>query len=280
MLRAVLVLVTVSIFVPTAFAFPMLTSTRCIRKFPPVTWTLHRRQHQVLFSSTDIISANSLSYTGEFTSISFFKFVPISDPSGIVDKVKLQFDTAPGVRGTVLLAEEGVNAQLVVPKLLVDGLPELLSRADSEIFSDININVGQTIDYETSDIPFPFKKLVVREKKMILTDGIPFVDGGIDFSDAGPEVSPSQWHQELRQLNNKENPSPTIVLDCRNSYESEMGTFLHATPLNTTKFSETWLAMADKLAGVPKDTRILTFCTGGIRCVKVIPFRVVEVCSF
>ena len=48
-----------------------------------------------------------------------------------------------------------------------------------------------------------------------------------------------------------------------------MGSFLGAIPLNTTKFSETWDAVDSQLAGLSKDTRILTFCTGGIRCVKV-----------
>lgn len=273
MLRAVLA--ATLIFVTSTSSYMFTSTTRCVRKLPisGVTWEAWSRNHQcrVLFSSTDTASAIGSPHTGEFTSISFFKFVPIPNPQEIVDKVKLHFSDTLGVRGTVLLAKEGVNAQMMVPKLLVDVLPELLSQIDANIFRDVNINVGQTIDYETSDIPFPFKRLIVREKHQILTDGLLFADesAALDWNDAGPEVPPAQWHQELRRLRNADDTSSTIVLDCRNGYESEMGTFDHATSLNTTKFSETWLAIAEKLAGVPKETRILTFCTGGIRCVKV-----------
>ena len=58
-------------------------------------------------------------------------------------------------------------------------------------------------------------------------------------------------------------------IDCRNQYESEMGTFKGAIPLSTRKFGETWSVLESVLRDVPTDRRILTFCTGGIRCVKV-----------
>lgn len=58
-------------------------------------------------------------------------------------------------------------------------------------------------------------------------------------------------------------------IDCRNGYESDCGTFAGAVPLQTGKFSETWDALNNILKDVEPDRRILTFCTGGIRCVKV-----------
>lgn len=61
-----------------------------------------------------------------------------------------------------------------------------------------------------------------------------------------------------------------FFLDCRNDYESELGTFQGAVPLNTKVFSETWEAIDKVLDGVStEDTKIMTFCTGGIRCIKV-----------
>ena len=90
------------------------------------------------------------------------------------------------------------------------------------------------------------------------------VSRALDWTDAGPEISPIMWHQEVSQRTDD-----LVLLDCRNTYESDMGTFRGAIPLNTTKFSETWDAVNSQLAGISKDTRILTFCTGGIRCVKV-----------
>jgi predicted sulfurtransferase len=208
---------------------------------------------------------------GEYTSVSFYKFVAVPDPvEAVVHNVQQHVKSlwkGGDVLGTILIAREGVNAQLVVPAPVVSSLAALLAAADP-VFNDITINIGQTIDYSAnSHIPFPYKKLVIRAKDQILTDGFAGAGTVLDFSDAGPEVPPSQWHAEIG--NRDPSSANTIVLDCRNSYESDIGTFQGALPLNTTKFSETWDVLENKLAGVPKTTRVLTFCTGGIRCVKV-----------
>mmetsp|Transcript_10518 Transcript_10518/g.17149 ORF Transcript_10518/g.17149 Transcript_10518/m.17149 type:complete len:179 (+) Transcript_10518:750-1286(+) len=58
-------------------------------------------------------------------------------------------------------------------------------------------------------------------------------------------------------------------IDCRNRYESDMGLFKGAIPLNTDIFSETWEALDRVLEDAPPNQRVLTYCTGGIRCVKV-----------
>ena len=59
------------------------------------------------------------------------------------------------------------------------------------------------------------------------------------------------------------------MLDCRNSYESDVGLFQGAIPLNTTFFRESWDALDETLKNTPKDAPLLTYCTGGIRCVKI-----------
>ena len=60
-----------------------------------------------------------------------------------------------------------------------------------------------------------------------------------------------------------------LFADCRNAYESDVGAFENAVPVNTTYFSETWDKLHTMLDGVDKDAPVLTYCTGGIRCVKV-----------
>ena len=60
--------------------------------------------------------------------------------------------------------------------------------------------------------------------------------------------------------------------DCRNAYESDLGSFKHAIPLKTEKFSDSFCALNDVLRDIPKSTHVLTYCTGGIRCVKVNAF--------
>lgn len=75
-------------------------------------------------------------------------------------------------------------------------------------------------------------------------------------------MEPQEFHERVKDPN-------TIVLDCRNKYESDIGRFKTAVPLNTTTFKDSWDSLSSVLADVPKNTSILTYCTGGIRCVKV-----------
>jgi predicted sulfurtransferase len=60
-----------------------------------------------------------------------------------------------------------------------------------------------------------------------------------------------------------------IVLDCRNKYETDVGIFEGAEPLGTDNFRESWDVLKERLSDTPKDAPIMTYCTGGIRCVKV-----------
>ncbi|GAB0490896.1 hypothetical protein MMPV_002136 [Pyropia vietnamensis] len=124
----------------------------------------------------------------------------------------------------------------------------------------------------------------------------------LDWSASGEEVSPAQWHAELLAAAPGQataaasaaaasvaaddpeaaaaalDPAvsaagdaalPPIVLDCRNGYESDVGRFDGAIPLDTAAFPDTWAALAARLDGVDRRRRVLTYCTGGIRCVKV-----------
>ena len=254
-----------------SFRFPL--SKRSAVASISLSWSRRFSLRSILPSSQSSVITPT---TGNFTSISFFKFVSIQNPPDMVERLKSHYvQSLPGIMGTVLLAEEGVNAQLVVPSSIVPWVTQVTTAVDPALFTDLTVNVGQTIDYENSKTPFPFKKLVVRQKRQILTDGMLVdnddIDGdaaavsrALDWTDAGPEISPIMWHQEVSQRTDD-----LVLLDCRNTYESDMGTFRGAIPLNTTKFSETWDAVNSQLAGISKDTRILTFCTGGIRCVKV-----------
>ena len=77
------------------------------------------------------------------------------------------------------------------------------------------------------------------------------------------ELTPEEWDADLRKS------SSGILLDCRNSYESRVGTFAGADPLGTDVFSESWDILKDKTKDLDKSEPIRIYCTGGIRCVKV-----------
>ncbi|KAJ1442332.1 hypothetical protein B484DRAFT_390121, partial [Ochromonadaceae sp. CCMP2298] len=205
-----------------------------------------------------------------YTSLSFFRFLPIADVESIV-KLAKEALVSLGVRGTLLISTEGVNGQFAVP-------PELVQSLGGELASlfgqPLDLNLGNTVDYSQPDTlcEFPFKRLIVRQKRQVLTDNL---DLPLDCADAGPELSPSDWHRALAE---QQGPSggeagegggsvlAPVVLDCRNSYESEVGGFTGALPLNTDVFSQSWAALDELLKDTPRDAPILTYCTGGIRC--------------
>lgn len=100
-----------------------------------------------------------------------------------------------GAKGTVLISHEGYNAQVALPVSALENLSGHLRRVSELVYGGVSINIGQTIDYSLpSSPPFPFKKLVVRRKKAILTDGM---DSVLDWESPGPELTAEQWHQAV-----------------------------------------------------------------------------------
>eukprot|EP00578_Thalassiosira_sp_NH16_P017428 CAMPEP_0181113688 /NCGR_PEP_ID=MMETSP1071-20121207/20480_1 /TAXON_ID=35127 /ORGANISM="Thalassiosira sp., Strain NH16" /LENGTH=393 /DNA_ID=CAMNT_0023197741 /DNA_START=55 /DNA_END=1233 /DNA_ORIENTATION=+ len=202
--------------------------------------------------------------------LSFYRFVPISHPDIIRDNIFERLEIIEGLRGTVYVANEGINAQLAVP--VGEPLEDLLQAFGDkkclpfDIFERNPPNMGDVVDYTTST----FDRLIVRTRDFILRDGINTekVDYGkestLDWSDAGTEIDPAEWDEQLRRPNIQ-------LLDCRNAYESDQGSFVSAKPLNTKTFSDTWSVLESEVNSNSLDPSepVYIFCTGGIRCVKV-----------
>ena len=225
------------------------------------------------FASTTTNFNDNIMDENLYTTFTFYKFAEnkLVDPESVVTLAKEKLSILL-LKGTLIFAKEGINAQVTMRDKDIPTFKQLLSEVHP-FLSNINLNIGERKHIDIRTQPLPFKRMIIRTKNEILTDGI---DDDIDWTDAGPELDSQIWHNELSQINNTTSSNgnsissnKTIVLDCRNGYESEMGTFEHAQPLNTTKFSESWDILSNILDDIPKDTRILTFCTGGIRCVKV-----------
>lgn len=188
--------------------------------------------------------------------LSFYLFRPIEDPAAL--KVELERRVEPiGVLGSIYVAHEGVNAQLMVRS---DGLQELeTTLANIRALDGLRINLGDVV--QATEVA-PFHRFKVTHKRKVLQDGLA---EELDLSEAetGEELSPARWHGELAAA------EPPLLLDCRNWYESEVGRFEGAVPLNTNKFHESWAILEEQLKDVDPNRRVLTYCTGGIRCVKV-----------
>jgi predicted sulfurtransferase len=106
-------------------------------------------------------------------------------------------------------------------------------------------------------------------RQQIVADGL---DKSLDWEKAGYDMPPMEWHEKLKEAkedsgNNSEDKP--LIFDCRNDYETSVGRFDGAIPLNTTNFRDSWEVLGEQLKDAPKDKPIMTYCTGGIRCVKV-----------
>ncbi len=154
--------------------------------------------------------------------------------------------------GTILLAHEGVNGTICAP---LEKMPCLM-RSIAAL-----LDIGE-IEAKTSfaDRP-PFKRLKVRLKKEIITIGVAKTD---PLDRVGIPVAPRDWNTLIS------NPD-VLLLDTRNAYEIELGTFKNAINPQTRSFGELPQFILDRF-GSDKARKIAMFCTGGIRCEKASSF--------
>jgi len=156
--------------------------------------------------------------------------------------------TENNVKGTLLLAHEGVNGTIAGPREGVDAVIAHLN-------SDCRIN---PIDFKESySDEQPFYRTKVKLKKEIVTMGQPEVD---PREVVGTYVDPTDWNDLISDPD-------VVVVDTRNDYEVQIGTFENAINPNTDTFREFPQYVADNL-DPEKNKKVAMFCTGGIRCEK------------
>ncbi len=181
--------------------------------------------------------------------ITFYEFKPLTNLPEIKATLKSEMDEL-SILGTILIAEEGYNAT-------VSGFP-----ADIGKFVAILEKTFETkLTYKTSfHLERPFLKAKVRIKKEIVSlRQTVEIEKGI-----GTHAKAADWNRIISDEN-------TIVLDARNDYEVEVGTFRGAVNPRIEKFSDLPKFVAENFD--PKEhQRIAMFCTGGIRCEKFAPF--------
>lgn len=152
------------------------------------------------------------------------------------------------VKGTLLLAEEGINGTVAGPE---EGVQSLLEYLQSDSRFD-----GMSLKLSRCSEP-PFREMKVKLKREIVTLGQDNADPRVAV---GTYVSPKDWNALIRD------PEVTLI-DTRNTYESDIGTFKGAILPETEGFRDfpDWMKQE---ANIPKDRKVAMFCTGGIRCEK------------
>lgn len=182
--------------------------------------------------------------------ISFYKYFSIIDPKDFRDKLFIAFESLK-VFGRIYVAHEGINAQISVPNSNFEIFKNILFNLNEEL-NNLRLNIAVDDDGKS----FWVLRIKVREK--IVADGI--VDTTFDMSKKGKYLKANQVNEMLAM-------PETIVIDMRNHYEYEVGHFENAIEIPSNTFREQ-LPMAVKMFEEQKDTNIVMYCTGGIRCEK------------
>jgi UPF0176 protein len=185
--------------------------------------------------------------------ISCYKFITLSDREALKAALA-QRCQALDLKGTILLAPEGINVFLAGSRDAIDEMVAWL-RADPR-FADLQPK-------ESLSASAPFRKLRVRLKKEIITMKMPLIR---PEEGRAPSVAAATLKQWLDRGCDDEG-RPVVMLDTRNDYEVEAGTFEGAVDFDIGSFSEFPPQLArhrDEFAG----KTVVSFCTGGIRCEK------------
>lgn len=183
------------------------------------------------------------------TTLSFYQYSRIDDPKAFRDELYSNLDTLKAF-GRIYVAQEGINAQLSVPKSKFDLLKNYINS-----ISFLN-NVRLNLAFDDGGKGFWVLKIKVRDK--IVADGIN--DPAFNMVQKGSYV-------DAKHFNELTDDPDTIVVDMRNHYEYEVGHFENAVEVPSDTFREQ-LPMAVEMLREDKDKNIIMYCTGGIRCEK------------
>ena len=176
----------------------------------------------------------------------FYKFVTIPEPEAI--RAQILTWCQQQIKGTIILAEEGINGTIAGSS---DAIANLLTAIRSLP------GLADLEHKESTSEKLPFARLKVKIKPEIVTLGLPAVN---PTRQVGTYVEPQDWNQIISD-------PEVVVIDTRNDYEVEIGTFQKAKNPHTESFREFPEYVARNL-DPQQQPKVAMFCTGGIRCEK------------
>lgn len=188
-----------------------------------------------------------------FLNISTYRFCKLSNLENLRE-ILLEKCLSNQLKGTILIAPEGINMFLAGQENHI-----------RDFFSWLN-QFPELVDIPTKDSwskKQPFKKMLVKIKDEIIRMNHPLIQA---FKERAPSVSPKQLKKWLEQ-GHDDKGKKVVLLDTRNAFEVEFGTFDNAIHFNIEKFSEFPEAVSENIDQL-KDNTVVSFCTGGIRCEK------------
>jgi UPF0176 protein len=184
-----------------------------------------------------------------FRVLLYYKFIPIENLDVYV-KRHLKFCKALGLKGRILIAEEGINGTVSGTISQTDAYMHAIHMDPR--FEDMVFKIDEVDGHV-------FQKLFVRKREQIIRL---FEDDDVKpYEKTGKHLSPREWYKAMQD-------DDVIVIDGRNNYEYEIGHFRGAIRPPLTSFREFPKWVRENLEG-KKDKKVLMYCTGGIRCEKL-----------
>ncbi len=189
----------------------------------------------------------------QIVNIAAYKFVTFDDT--VAQRPRFQaLCTDLGLKGTILLSPEGINLFLAGARSSIDQFLAVL-RSDPR-FADIEVK-------ESLSEKQPFNRMLVRLKREIITMKHPLIKPELGRAPAVEAATLKRWLDQGHDDQGK----PVVMLDTRNAFEVDVGTFDNTIDYRIEKFSE-FPAIVEREKEALNDKTIVTFCTGGIRCEK------------
>ena len=186
------------------------------------------------------------------TNLAGYRFIPVEEPEKWKSQL-LPLCRELGLKGTILLAPEGINFFLAGTRSQLDPVLTLIRSIPG---------MADLTPKESSSATQPFQRMLVKVKKEI----VPF---GIEGVDPARQPTPKITARDLKTWLDEKRP--VTLLDVRNDYEVRLGTFERALNPKIDNFRD-FPAAVKKLDPTLKNQAVVMFCTGGIRCEKAGPF--------
>ncbi len=189
--------------------------------------------------------------------IAAYKFVALEGLDGLQAGMRDALEIR-AIKGTVLLANEGINLFLAAPRADIHDFLEWLRR--DERFYDLEVK-------ESWSNAQPFRKLLVRIRPEIIRMNHPAIQPAAGRAPAVDALTLKRW----LDTGHDDAGRPVVTLDTRNAFEVDVGTFRHAIDWRIDKFTDFPQALLAHHAELEGKT-VVSFCTGGIRCEKAAIF--------
>ncbi len=185
--------------------------------------------------------------------ISAYKFLHLPDTGALRETLHAAALTR-GLKGTVLLAEEGIN-------LFLAGAPEAVRGWVAQLQSDARF--ADIAPKESFSDTVPFRRLLVKVKREIIRMNHPAIRPAQGRAPALPAPTLARWLEQ----GHDDDGRPVVMLDTRNGFEVDAGAFEDAVDWRLKKFSDFPAALHAHLEQF-QDKTVVSYCTGGIRCEK------------